>query len=466
MNDNTKDYYNMPSESIPSPCFANRLASGISDTNLTNRLWTFIISSESSSCSPGAEDGPTPRVQSAAKSLHFEPGDPQEPAIIMTGLTDDLLQPRPKSLSDANIIEGLILRKKAITVLPSAPGMLEYAPQLPRRAISVRLGPSKTIKRRTPHQENVVTDPLVARRAIEAADKTRSHGQRVQPPRSWIGNGRGHIVTDAQLPGSFSQKARVKRTLEDKNLGRLMTDIVDFESRGLLTSPTSMMDTPRELYAIAEKHSTSDEASSHELRDARLCIMSSLSGASPSLKLRRYVPARADYAKRMPPAERQQIYLPGAICLEEHPAKLRKDSVASLDPFAKAIEPRGKRFSDIIAADSITMYFEDLGVSEYATERCLDRYWLDVQQAPRHVASARKSSITKQPLKSHEKPHNEHSPQSSRFSFSSASSTASLPRSGTPMRQRDKLKRLLSPAFPSSAFLKTPADWGQQAETS
>jgi hypothetical protein len=331
--------------------------------------------------------------------------------------------------------------------------MPDYAPQPPRRAISARVGPSTSIKRRTPPQGNAVITPLTiggAYRDNQGLPCPSKQGSSNLPRR------------DAKVPLSFSQKARVKKTLDDKNLGRLNTDIVDFESQGLLTSPTSMLNTPRELYTKPEKGVIHGGPCCPHSKDARRSIMSSLSGTSPSFRLRRHTPTRNDSAKILP-AGWQQVYLVGAIRLEEHPARLRKDSVASLDPFAKEVEPSGKRLSEMIVLDSITVFFEDLGVVEDATEQCLDMYWRNTGHAPRCVASVRQISVASidvapPPTKSTELPPIERTPKGSRFSFSSASSTASQPRTGTPMRQRDKLKRLLSPAFPSSAFLKTPAD--------
>jgi hypothetical protein len=449
--------------------FANRPTSEISDMNEMDGLWTFVVSSDDESSSSSAEEElPTPNPQSASKSSLVVPDIPPKQEITTTGANESSVRPRLRSFSDSLGMKRPMMRKKSATVPPGRLGMPDYASQLPRRAISARTVPSAAIRRRIPQQGKTVIEPLIIRGAL--GDNQWLPRERGRQPRSGIHGSSALLANDAKLPASFSQKARIKKTLDDKNLGRLKTDIIDFESWGLLTSPTSMMNAPRELYAVPEKRPIHDESSCPQSKDARRFIMFSLSGTSPSFRLRRHTPTRNDGAKIRPPGW-QQVYLPGAIRLEEHPAKLRKDSVASLDLFAKAIEPRGKRFSDMIVLDSITVFFEDLSVVEDATEQCLDMYWRNAEHAPRHVASITQTSVASvdvapPPTKSAGLQPVGRTQQGSRFSFSSASSSASQPRTGTPMRQRDKLKRLLSPAFPGSAFLKTPADWGRQQESS
>ena len=391
----------------------------------------------------------------------------------MKAPTDDIQRSRTRgSSNDLKIMDRP--RVKMSATAPPGTSSLPYTPQPPRRAISVRLGQSNTLKGRTTQQENAVTAPLVVNGFFDG-EQVGPHKQLPQPTRPLLGeqSENSELTRDAQLASSFSQKSRVKIALNDKNLGQLNTKIVDFESRGLLSSPTSMLNTPREQYSIPVKHSTTQDPSSPHSIDARRSIMSSLSRTSSSpvhpATQSRYAPIHNGGTRKTRPTGRQRIYVPGVIRLEEHHAMLRKDSVATLDPFDEAIEPRVKRFSDMIVLDSIIVYFKELGVIEDATERCLDRYWRDTEHPPRHVADSRKSSVTsieEAPQKSFGKPQDRWSSHGSRFSFSSASSTASLPPIGTPMRQRDRLRRLLSPAFPGSAFLKPSVDWGQQVENS
>jgi hypothetical protein len=452
-------------------------------------LWTFIYpsdSSSSSSSSSEAENSPTPRPQDTVQPPCGGNDSPHEIEIALASASSDAPIQEPRSLSNGT--KGLerptTLKKAAsappgcwIGLIPFNTGALSmeqnYTPQLPRRVISARSGPLETVRGNAPQQVTFVPEPFVSRRARDN-DCTKLQGRLPTPPCPGSQTSSRLLLGDARLPRSFSQKARVRKTLDKKDMVRLKTDIVDFESRGLLSSPMSMLNTPRELYAIPEKRTASEDPCSPSnpyVKDARRSIMSSLSGNTSSLylgKTRRHSPIHG-YRNDTYLAVQRPIYLPGEICLEGHPAKLRKDSVASLDPFAKEVEPRGKRYSDMIVLDSITTYFDELGILEDATECCFDMYWLDGYWASCRTVDTRKSSVTsveEPPLRKLERRQSGWIVQGSRFSFSSTSSASSLPRSGTPMRQRDRLKRLLSPAFPGSAFLRTPASWGQQAETS
>jgi hypothetical protein len=465
MNDSTRDYYDIPAEWIPSPNFAGRPASEISEINLMDGLWTFMSSSGSSSSSSEHDDIPTPIPRDVAESTEAEHVIPQRLEITVTGPDFVTPQPRRTSLSkDVNVHDRPILLEKASSSPSGGFTTPNYAPQPPIRAISARLGTSRSNRGTLPQREDSAIDPF----SFEGAQDDKRVGPqgRLPSPPKHMDSGHGSsVIGDTKLPGSFSQKERVRRTLDERNVARLRTDIVDFESRGLLSSPISMLSTPRELYPISEKCPAVDEPlspSSPQAKDARRSIMSSLSGNGSSLyllKLHRQTSMHDDRIVKMYPPGWQPIYLPGPISLEKHPAQLRKDSVASLDPFAKELEPRVRRHSDMIVLDSITGYFDDFGVMEDPTEACFDMFWRHTHQAPDEVADARKCSITsveEPPLRSPESQRSRRSLQGSRFSFSSVSSSSSLPRTGTPMRQRDRLKKLLSPAFPSSAFLRTP----------
>jgi hypothetical protein len=472
MNDNT-DYYDIPTEWIPSSNFANRPTSEISEINLVDGLWTFIYSYGSSSSSSEVEENTNllnPRH--ASESAESESGAPSESGTTATSCIMDTPQPRLRSLSnDVKIMERPNLRWKAATAPPGTLSVPNYAPELPRCAVSARSRPPKTFSGRDQQQTSRVTDRLNFRKTRDD-DLKGPQGPLPSPPHLEIQDDSSLTLKDARLLGSFSQKARVRKSLNEKKMAKLkmdMDDFVDFESRGLLSSPASMLDTPREMYAIPE-HPMAEEPcspSSPYAKKARESILSSLSGTSPTLhlgKTRLCEPMHDGHIRKSNSAGWQPMYVAGAIRLEEHAAKLRKDSVASLDPFAKEVESEGKRNSDLLVVDSITTFFDDLGVMEYATEECLDMYWHDARRAARHVASAG-TSIEEAPVTSVAKPQGSPQDQGSRFSFSSASSSSSQARPGTPMRQRDKLKRLLSPAFPGSGFRRTPVDAGQQGET-
>lgn len=464
MADNKKDYYDLPTEWIPSPNFANRPASEISDINLMDGLWTFICSSDSSPAASETEENLTPVAQVATKLPPSELDVPAGPVITISGPTDGVPRIRQRSFSnDVELLERPSLRTKADTAPAGPLSLPDYAPQLPRRAISARLGPSKSKKGCMPQQTIRVTNPSVFREA-KIGDRQGPRKRLPSIPQPATQGDNGDMLAVTQPLGSFSQKARVRKTLDDRKVKRLDTSMVESKPR-----PTSMLKTPRELYAIPENNIAKVELlspSSLHAKYARKSIMSSLLGSSPTLRLSKAFRARSTgkYINGLYLTGRWPVYLPGAICLEQHPAQLRKDSVASLDPFAKEVEPRGKRDSDMIMLDSLAMYFADFGIIEEESDYCIDRFWLDEYRVSCHVVDTpRNASITSMdepPVRSPETPQSGHSRQGSRFSFSSASSSMTQPRSGTPMRQRDKLKRLLSPAFGGlSAFEAGRLGW-------
>jgi hypothetical protein len=161
--------------------------------------------------------------------------------------------------------------------------------------------------------------------------------------------------------------------------------------------------------------------------------------------------------------------------LAKHPAKLRRDSVATLDPFT--FDPRldslGRRISDIVGLDGIVMFFEEFGVVGQVTEVTFDQYWLrkslimsddmdeemeDMVARKRSVGSVKETG----PLGSWvaQSPRRE----GLKSKFSSASSTVSM--HAPEKRKRSRLRGLLSPGLPGAAFLKSPASWGQHIESS
>lgn len=444
MNDRQRAYYDVPVTPGPSANFANRPITDISGLLLVDE--TFMISSSSSSSLSDAADVPAAALES-----------PTTPTIRVTFPNEEEQQPRGRSMNnDENVADRPRLRKKSATAPPggiatSAPG---YAPQLPRRAISARVGETEGIQGRTP-QQTYGTNPWSARE-VQQSERSKRPPQSPRlppsrPPRSEeLERPSSEVTIRAPSPESFSQKARVRKTLESKNVGRLNTRIVDYESRGLLSSPTSMLNTPCELYRIAEKHPAgnahwrADPYGPHSV-DARWSILSSI---SPRSQQSHRVRSRKKGSKRSRQAEKQRIYVPGPIRLEGHRAQLRKGSDASLGPFDEGAATKGKKYSDTIVLNSMTMYFAELSVLEDASEACLDRYWRDTKPpVPRHVVKPSVSSIEEIPIvESPRRPSITSTTRGSRFSSSSASSSSTT----APMRQRDRLKRLLTPGFTSS----------------
>jgi hypothetical protein len=451
MNDRTRAYYDVPAASGPSANFANRPITDIS--NLLSVDEPFMISSSCSSSLSDKEDKPGSRHDVAPES-------PTTPTIKVP-FPNEEQRPRGRSMSnDEDVADRPRLRKKSATAPPGSMAMSEpgYAPQPPRRAISARVKKTQDIQGKSLQQQTYWMKPLPARTVQQSEHgKLPPHSPRVpraRPPRrEGLGRMSSQVTIRAPNPGSFSQKERVRRTLDGKNFGRLDTSIVDFESRGLLSSPTSMQNTPRELYPIPERRSA-DHAqwrvgpSSPHSVDARRSILSTL---SPRSQQSYRVRSRKKGNKRYRQAEKQQNYVPGPVRLEGHPAQLRKGSVANLERFDERTTTRGKRYSDMIVLNSMTMYFAELSVLEDASEECLDRYWRDTKPPVlRHVVKPSVSSVEE--IRIGESPRRPSitsttsTTRGSRFSSSSASSSSTT----TPMRQRDRLKRLLTPGFTSS----------------
>jgi hypothetical protein len=159
--------------------------------------------------------------------------------------------------------------------------------------------------------------------------------------------------------------------------------------------------------------------------------------------------------------------------LAEHPAKLRRDSVATLDPFTfdPKLDSAGRRISDTAGLDVIATFFEEFGVVARVTEVTFDQYWLreslimsnDMDEEMEDMA-ARRASVSSVRDAGPMDPQVAHSPRELKSSFSSASSAPSM--HPAEKRKRSRLRGLLSPGLPSAAFLKSPASWGQQIESS
>jgi len=390
MKERKKAYYDVPEAWKPSANFANRPITDISDFLLMDE--TFMLSESSASSLSDAGDLPGSALES-----------PTTPTAKVASASEER-RPRGRSISNGvDLAEWPRLRNKSATAPPGGVSGPGYTPQTPRRAISARLGELGTIEERTPQQETYVmeTRKLLQHKQTEQY-RHQPKSLRIPPPRP--PRPEDSVRTDSQVtiraprPGSFSQKARVKKTLEGKKMGWLNTRIVDFESRGLLSSPTSLLHTPRELYPIPEKRSAGHEhwrasgndPSSPHCIDARRSIMSSLSTGSPQSHRVR----RKESSKRCSQAKKPRMYVPGPIRIEGHHAQLRKGSVASLNPFDGGTMTRNKRYSDMIVLNSLTMYFAELSVVEDATEECLDRYWLETPPVQHHVASRTKPSIS------------------------------------------------------------------------
>jgi hypothetical protein len=367
------------------------------------------------------------------------------------------------------------LPRKAQTAPPGAFDLTP--PPQPRRAISARLGYSNSSRRRQPQPYKGDERPWTAMRsrsdgeleAQEALPKLPDQAKGLILPETKQEPSEELLSSVKQLPGSFSQKTRVREKLEQKQIGTLNTALADYGAKILPGSPGSMLDTPRELYAIPEQLRTSKSKDSP--RSSRSSKRRSVKSISPKAHIQSGIGGsnelkRKDDTEDVDAAKKQRLYLPGPITLAQHPAKLRRDSVARLDPFAfDKLESPGRRFSDIVGLDTIVTFFEDFGVVAEVTDATLDQYWLhegeDIDDIVEEM-DARKESVTSVEETPSKVPWVVQSPRGSKFSFSSASSTKPPPEK----RKQNRLRGLLSPGLPGSAFLKAPASWGQMANSS
>ncbi|KAH7399534.1 hypothetical protein BKA66DRAFT_406356, partial [Pyrenochaeta sp. MPI-SDFR-AT-0127] len=442
MENRAKDYYDIPNDLLPMPNFAYRPASDISMLDGTTSM------DISSSSSDDDSDGSTSQPPSPTKHLEWALSRPETP------------RPQSRSLSDdEQTIERPRLRKKAQTAPPGALCSSSYVPPQPRRAISTRLARSNTLARR-----NLRSDPSMGSSSIvtmPSSDDTAGPQRQLPEVGATIERGDAACTEDEQeeSPKSFSRKARVKQTLKKKQIQMLNTDNSGFEPKKLSSSPSSMMSTPRELYVRPQQRTNDEPLPSLSIRKRTSIMSMSPIARSPS--------AQSDTRSREEFVngtcgdsrvdETRHVYVPGPICLEERPMKPRRDSCASTDALDAAREGKANSFSDMVCLDGIVMFFEEFGVVEQITEGTLDEYWLRESQDDKFVVRTRRlsvSSMDEQEPRSHSQTP---SSRGTKFYFSSASSTASLPASGISKRQRTRLRKFLSPALPGSGFLKTPA---------
>jgi len=424
-----EDYYDMPVDLLPLANFAGR---PMSDISMLDGLWTMIISSSSSSSETEGDDEEFParlrhNPAQAPQSLSIRPI--QRPEIRISSPSGGDGKSRLRSLSNE----------------------------------------AKTMERSQPRRK-ANTAPLGTMSPLDA----------VTAPQKPLPSVPGHRLPS--FPGSFSQKLRVQKTLKQKQMGKLRTNLVNCDVRKGPNSANSMVATPRELYAIPEKQVTHDgdppwpqvvQDTQSEIRGRRswkrkstksIPPESASSAAHPVVQACTSLDGATDVKTEHLLGGPRTIYVPGGLCLEKHAVIARRDSVAIRDPFDSA-QPNAHGFSELMVEDATAVFFEDLGVMEEATEASLDRYWLEISRAYAEgyaqEAAWRTTSIPSVTETAPRSPTMAHSLHGSRFSFSSASSSTSSP----PMvkRPRTTLGRLLSPSNPGAVFLKTAGLFERQA---
>jgi hypothetical protein len=479
-----EDYYDMPVEMLPSANFAGRPASDIS-MSMFDGLWTLMFtpsypSSEDEATDNGNEAVPQRRTPPRSPPSPTQLESPVRPIIRVTSptLKDNARPLRRSSGNDGDMIDRPRLRKKSQTAPPGGFEAPATPPLEPRRAVSVRLSYSNTIRRRRPKSEDGIANCLDIRKGSSNA---RLGPRKALPkPPCQDNEVTSHCTT--RTLGFFPEKARGQETVKHKQLrtlNTLNTALADFESKRIPTSPSSMLETPRECYAVPEPLATSETVDSlcssrsrgrKSVKSARPIVHTthSPSSARPNVE-GRHTLKRKHHHGDVDAAERRRVYLPGAIMLAEHPAKLRRDSVATLDPFTfdPKLDSPGRRTSDTAGLDGIVMFFEDFGVVAKVTEATFDQYWLrqsiimsDAMDEEMEDFDARKASVSSVREAGPMGPCVAQGPPRLKSSFSSASSAVSM--HPPEKRKRSRLRGLLSPGLPGAAFLKSPAARGQQ----
>ncbi|KAF2636085.1 hypothetical protein P280DRAFT_157173 [Massarina eburnea CBS 473.64] len=396
-------------EPVRSNTSSSLLAPAMLEIDVTEGLRTFVLDDDD-------DDDTTPQ--------------PGSPMIVVTPpleglsarqrlrqLSSDVVpvRPRPK------------LKRKAATAPPGTLQLYSHLkPQVPRRAISERTERPGQIRgnqyrqsstmipqmprlplRNTPATRPIISRRMTSRKSVgKLALKPKMQVWRLSPRSSTQHQLMSEALSDRiKRPverSSFSEKARVKDTLERKQLDSLRTPFVDFKSKDLPGTPGSMLATPQELYGGPSSNGPSART---RLGGSRLGTDRPMTAESPmspitasrakhfSLPLTPHVQCRTSFRRSSSEARakngptRNNVYIPGPIQLEEKTAATpRRGSIATMEPFDET-EPKSKRFSDMVALDSIVYFFQGLSVVAESSEECLDRYWVPNQRASRRVTS-------------------------------------------------------------------------------
>jgi len=461
-----KDYYDIPDDELPSANFAARPTSDISDLGLlVDGLWALMdipsSSPDNTDCEDDVEDSLTPVAHTPDTPKMPQPEMPRTPpatpAITVTSPSRrQSLRQHLRRYSDvAALVRRSSSRQKSDTAPPGSFTSAQYAPQVPRRAVSACLEKRDAALGRHSRHLSFESD-LKARRVLGIEETVlEEERQRQTTAHTESEDLRERLLDLEQTSASFSRKPRVRETLKKKQLTRLKMDFVSTDSDQFVESPQSMTATPVELY-FAPKPQPQPHPQPGRFRPTSAIhgkrgTSTPVSPRTPSTFWRPQPPSSDMLAgnEDLGDAYETRMYMHGPICLEKHPAMLRKDSVATLDPFASEIDMTGRRPSDLLALDQIVAFFDGMGLIEEATDECLDRYWL---RPPQQALQETDLDVLELECASPRSQQSSHSRATSstlsRFSFSSASSGASVPQDSPQKRQLIRLRRLLSPAIP------------------
>ncbi|OAL55981.1 hypothetical protein IQ07DRAFT_185125 [Pyrenochaeta sp. DS3sAY3a] len=448
MDQRVQDYYDIPSNLLPLPNFANRPATDISmlDGSLLLSPSLASLFDENDEDVDSAEED----RHISCKSLEFtlsRPDPLERPTITVTAPGDER-SIRKRSLSD-NVTD----RPQMPLSTPVSPsGALcppTYAPPQPRRAVSARLRPSSILKKgKSPLREFVPrrTSSLRIWPLTEVPDLVARDGK--AEPKS---------LGQSHQPNHSSTKApekMLKDTLElsDTGSGSFASETLSTLSESLNESTSKS----EEAGTNVETTSTNQKRPRPQSSSQRPTTCGSLSSGSSSAD--EDTPDFDTLARdeEILSAGQRHIYLPGPISLETS----RRDS--SMSPCFKAM---GGRFSDMVGHDSIVMFFEEFGVVEEVTEETLDRFWLNESRRSQTPSKHSPILLSEEDEKVPDRDRKSaRSPLGWRVHSSAASSTSlSSTRSQSPhetaKRQRMTFKSFFSGGRPGPALLKTHATW-------
>jgi hypothetical protein len=469
-----EDYYDMPIELLPSANFAGRPTS---DIDMLAGLWVTAAYSNFSSEDEADDDDKdkdnraSPQQQDASRLSRNPPRLPvrmppgEEPSRTITfPPTDDI-----SVTSGVRVLARTRSRKKT----QSAPyGSLDARASPPfetGRAGGAKLGYFDTMKRTKEMKKRIKSCDLVMTKCSGGQSNSRvvlatpqGSGASISP---WTGA--------KQFRTSLAQQTRVRSKRQSEQLAPLKTDCAEDESSpSAAASPSSMVSTPRELYAIGEAGTASETLGSPQMCCARRLTPANIRVpvgemmCSPSS--RSNTQCRSRHRHRQ--TGRRIIYLPGAIMLARKPTRLRRDSVATAGDASTFDDSRlgseQKDYAEQVGLEEdITTFFADFGVVAEATEATLDRYWLGSRKCSVQVPvdSDTVESVSKAGEAQAEAGHGgsgggRGTGRGSRLSLSSASSCLAAV-SRPERRKRSRLRDLLlsPPGLPGAVFVKAPA---------
>lgn len=462
-----ENYYDIPNDELPSANFAARPTGDINEPALLDidGLSNFInftsSSSEKTANGNDIDDGPTPPALTPETSLMPQPDMPNTPPTT-SDITVTLpfgRQSLPQRLGSVSGVTTTMKRRslwqKADTTPPGAFASAGYAPQVPRRAISARLEKRNAAKRHLRHLSSE-TD-LKAKKGMDAEEtRLRNEDQILVGPSQESDGEEGTENEIPQTHASFRKSKAQEATMRGQPT-RLRIDFVGSESEDLEDLPQLMLCTPLEMYAMHARQ-PGRFSPTRAVDDRRgPSTPTSSKAPSPSWEPQAQSSDRVAVGEDLEDLEdlhQTRMHVTGPIDLEKHSAMLRKDSVATLDPFPSEADSIGRRPSDLMALEQIVVYFDGMGLIEEATDECLDRYWLDEQQqVPQGMDSGvmELESFSPQSQQS-KRSSGDASNMHSKFLLSSASSGAPMPQGHPQKRQLIRLKKLLSPALPGSKY--------------